>query len=116
MMTVEERDNDGIPILDVTGRLSAGEAADYLVSRVRAAMEGGRNRLVINLSGVGYIDSLGLEALLAIHNLLRGRKGEVKLLKPTEKVAELMRMTRLTTVFDIETDESTAVAALKETS
>ena len=82
MVTVEQRTNDGIPILDVTGRLSAGEAADYLVSRVRAAIEGGRNRIVINLSGVGYIDSLGLEALLQIHNLLRGRKGEVKLLKP----------------------------------
>ncbi len=113
MVTVEQRDNDGIPVLDVTGRLSAGEAADYLVSQVRAAMEGGGDRLVINLSGVGYIDSLGLEALLEIHNLIRGRKGEVKLLNPTERVEELMRMTRLTTVFDIETDESTAVAALK---
>ena len=115
MVTVEQRTNDGIPILDVTGRLSAGEAADYLVSRVRAAIEGGGNRIVINLSGVGYIDSLGLEALLQIHNLLRGRKGEVKLLNPTDKVAELLQMTRLTTVFDIGTDESTAVAALKET-
>ena len=72
----------------------------------------GPRKIVLNLGEVSYIDSSGLGELVSVYTSVRNKGGDVKLLNLTSKAKDLLQMTKLLTVFDTYTDESTAVAAL----
>ncbi len=100
-------------MLDVSGRLSSGAPAESFLAEAREAVGDGKARLLINLEEVPYMDSMGLESLIEVYNAVRATHGDVRLLNPSAKVAELMRLTKLSSVFDVYTDEATAIEALK---
>ena len=99
-------------MLDVSGRLSSGAPAESFLTEAREAIGDGKARLLINLEEVPYIDSMGLESLIEVYNAVRATHGDVRLLSPSAKVAELMRLTKLSSVFGVYTDEATAIEAL----
>ena len=72
----------------------------------------GPRKIVLNLGEVSYIDSSGLGELVTVYTSVRNKGGDVKLLNLTSKAKDLLQLTKLLTVFDTYTDESTAVAAL----
>ena len=66
-MTVTERANGSVTILDVAGTITLGEGADALRDKVRSLLQQGRKQLVVNLAGVSYMDSAGLGELVRSH-------------------------------------------------
>ena len=110
-LSVNTRRISGVVVVDMSGRLSFGDPVRLLDKTVSLLVEEGTLKLVLNLDDVSYIDSAGLEALIAIHMSLRDRNGQVKLLNPTKKVKELLELTRLSTVFDTFDDETKAIQA-----
>ena len=113
MLAIRSRNVGRVTVLELSGRLSSGEPTESFLEEVRKAAGDGKGFLLINLEGVAYMDSLGLESLIEVYNSVKASEGEVKLLNPSAKVGELMRLTKLTSVFDIHTDEATAVKAFK---
>jgi len=69
----------------------------------------GHKNILLNLAEVNYIDSSGLGDLVSAFTIVRKHDGELKLLKLTNKVRELMQITRLYTIFDIKDDEMVAL-------
>ena len=65
--------------------------------------------MILNLANVDYIDSTGLGALVMCHTKAEELQGVVKLLNLTKRNIELLVLTKLTTIFDIFTDEQDAV-------
>ncbi len=98
-------------VLDVTGAIRIGTDAVALRNSVRLLIDEGKSKILLNLSGVSQIDSSGLGELIASHIALNDKGGAIKLVNLTDRVREVMIITKLVTVFDIYDDEQEAVAS-----
>jgi len=112
-MTVTERANGSVTILDVAGTITLGEGADALRDKVRSLLQQGRKQLVVNLAGVSYMDSAGLGELVRSHATATQQSATLKLTNVTKRLQDLLVITKLYTVFDSYDDESSAVASFK---
>jgi len=110
-LSVNTRKVGGVVVVDMSGRLTAGEPVLLLRDTMRRFIEDGGRKFVLNLGSVSYIDSSGLGELVTTYTSLQNRGGAVNLLNLTKKANDLLQMTKLLTVFDTFDDEAKAVAA-----
>ncbi len=103
------REVSGATVVDLSGRITLGEGSARLREAIRNLLREGRNRIVLNLGDVTYIDSSGIGELLSGFTAVKSQGGELKLVNLTKKVRDLLQITRLYTVFDIHPDEQSAV-------
>ena len=108
-MKASSRQVDNVTIVDLSGRITLGEGSVVLRETVKDLVSKGRNRILLNLGDVTYIDSSGIGELVSAFTSVRNQGGELKLLKLTKKVHDLLQITKLYTVFDIRNDEAVAV-------
>ncbi len=108
-LAINERDVEGILILDLQGKLVAGEAVGALRERIHKASAGDSRNIVLNMKGVDYIDSSGLGTLVSAHSTLTNAGGGLALMNISKRSAELLILTKLATVFRIFDDEKSAV-------
>jgi len=102
-----------VTIVDLSGRIALGEGSALLRKTVRDLLEAGQTRILLNLGDVNYIDSSGIGELVSGFTAVRNRTGELKLLNLTKKVNDLLQLTKLFTVFEVYSDESTAVRSFR---
>jgi anti-sigma B factor antagonist len=108
-LDIQQREREGITILEMKGRITVGPEATALREKVAQLNTGGERKLVLNMASVDYIDSTGLGALVMIATTLRKNSGNVKLVNLNRRNIELLIMTKLATVFEILSDEQDAV-------
>ena len=107
------REVDSVVVVDVSGRITLGEGCAQLREIVRGQLAKGNKKILLNLADVTYIDSSGIGELVSGFTAVRSRGGELKLLHLTKKVHDLLQITKLFTVFDVYTDEATAVRSFQ---
>ena len=107
------RQVDGVTIVDLSGRIVLGEATTTLREMLQNLLSQGQKKILLNLAEISYIDSSGLGALVSGYTTLSGQQGQLKLLNLTKKVHDLLQITKLLTVFEVHTDEATAVRSFK---
>lgn len=105
------RDVAGVTVIDLSGRITLGEASGKLRDTVHALLANGVTKLVLNLAEVNYIDSSGLGELVSAYTTARGKGCTVKLLNVQSKVQDLLTVTKLYTVFETHTDETAAITS-----
>jgi anti-sigma B factor antagonist len=105
-----------VVVLDISGRIALGEGNVMLREMLRGLLENGSRKIVLNLGGVDYVDSSGIGELVKTHTTVRNQGGKLTLVNLTERVNNLLEMTRLVTVFDIEPDEVSVVKSLGDQS
>jgi anti-sigma B factor antagonist len=110
-MQTAMRQGDGVAILDITGRITLGEGNVMLREIVRDLMEKGNKKVLLNLGEVQYVDSSGVGELVRTHTTVRNQGGQLKLANLSPRVSDLLKMTKLFAVFDIEKDEAGALKA-----
>ncbi|HEV2989843.1 MAG TPA: STAS domain-containing protein [Candidatus Angelobacter sp.] len=110
-MKSSARQVGGVTIVDLSGRITLGEGSVVLRDTIRDLVGKGQNKILLNLADVTYIDSSGIGELVSAFTTVRNQSGELKLLKLTKKVHDLLQITKLYTVFDIKDDEAAAVKA-----
>lgn len=110
-MKASSRRVDGITIVDLSGRITLGEGSVVLRDTVKDISTQGQKKILLNLGDVTYIDSSGIGELVSAFTSVRNAGGELKLLNLTKKVHDLLQITKLYTVFDIQDDEASAIAA-----
>ena len=108
-LTINTREVSHVTILDIEGRIVLGQELEDLRDAVRGLINQGQKKIILNLSGVDYIDSSGVGQLVASFTAVRNAGGELKLLNLTKKVQDVLHVTKLYTVFDIKDDEFHAV-------
>jgi anti-sigma B factor antagonist len=108
-LKIETREVAHVTILDVQGRIVLGDEIGELRDAVRKLVAEGKKKIVLNLAEVDYIDSSGVGELVGSYTTVRNAGGELKLLNLTQKVHDVLHVTKLYTVFDIRNDEFTAV-------
>jgi anti-sigma B factor antagonist len=108
-MMTSTRQVGGVTIVDISGRIELGGESAAIREMVCDLLSKGHRQILLNLADVQYIDSSGLGALVSSFTSARKQGGELKLLNLTDKVTDLMQMTKLYTVFDVKNDEAIAV-------
>jgi len=103
------REVSHVTIVDVRGRIVLGDEIGELRSAVHRLIDEGKKKIILNLADVDYIDSSGVGELVGCFTTVRNAGGELKLLNLTQKVHDVLQVTKLYTVFDIRDDEFHAV-------
>ncbi len=112
-LNIKERTAGDITVLDMDGRITIGEGSVALRSAIRRLLEENKNKILLNLSGVGYIDSSGIGELVSSYTAIGKESGQLKLLHLTDKLRDLLAITKLLTVFDVYEGESEALNSFK---
>src|ERR1700688_1977704 len=107
------RESQGITVVDIGGRITPGGSSALLCKKVRELLEEKRTLILLNLADVDYIDSSGIGELVSAYTGVKNRGGALKLLHLTKKVHDLLQLTKLFTVFDVYSDESTALSSFR---
>lgn len=107
------RDAGLATVVDLSGKITLGEGSALLRKTVRGLLDDKRTKIVLNLADVDYIDSSGIGELVSAFTTSKGRGGELKLLHLTKKVHDLLQLTKLYTVFDVYTDEGSALRSFQ---
>ena len=102
-------ENGEVTIVDVNGKLTLGEGTSTLRTKMRELVESGARRIVLNMNGVTSMDSSGLGELVAAHTTVTRAGGEIKLLNLAKGVDDLLKLTKLYTVFESFEDEASVV-------
>ena len=108
-LDVKERQAGDVTILDLRGEVRIGEGSIALRDAIRGLADSGKKKLLLNLAGVSYIDSSGIGELIANYTTITRQGGQLKLLKLTDRVQNLLVITKLLTVFDAYDDEAEAL-------
>jgi|SRR5579871_1004664 anti-sigma B factor antagonist len=108
-LTIQSREVGHVTILDIRGRITLGDEIGQLRDAVHKLVEEGKKKIILNLAHVDYIDSSGVGELVGCFTTVRNAGGELKLLNLSQKVHDVLHVTKLYTVFDIRDDEFNAV-------
>ncbi len=103
------RDAGRVTVVDLSGRIILGDGSALLRKTIRGLLQDQRRSILLNLADVDYIDSSGIGELVSGFTAVKNQGGDLKLLHLTKKVHDLLQITKLFTVFDVYTDESTAL-------
>lgn len=112
-LEVTERQAGDVTILDMNGSVRMGEGAIALRNSIRGLIEGGKKKILLNLGAVKNIDSSGIGELIANYTTISRDGGQLKLLNLTDKIQNLLVITKLLTVFDSYDNESDALNSFK---
>lgn len=108
-MKIEERWLGPVMVLDVIGRLGAGDGVGLLKDKINSVTLQGHRQVLLNLGGVPHIDSNGLGELIAARTTVTRSGGDIKLVNLTARVQDLLAICRLSNVFETFDSEADAL-------
>ena len=108
-MKLNVRQIGHVAVVDLAGKITVGEGDAVLREGVFELLQSDQKQILLNLRKVPYMDSSGIGEMVACYKAARDKNGTVKLLNPSEKVSDLLQITRLEEVFETYRDEKEAL-------
>lgn len=110
-MTVACNKIGQVMVLSPAGRLDA-ETAPHLQDEIMTHVDSGETKVLLELSGVDYVSSAGLRAILLVAKKLQELEGRFALCGLSEPVAKVFQVTGFDAILDIHGDQDQALAFL----
>lgn len=110
-MELEHRKQDGVLVVKIMNNRLDAQGADDFRNRMSELISGGNRCISLNMSGVDFIDSSGLGAMVSVLKLM-GQDGDIVISGPKESAMRMFKLTRMNKVFRIFDKEEDAVLAL----
>jgi anti-sigma B factor antagonist len=110
-LNITERQAGDVTILDMNGKVTIGEGSVALRTTIRKLLGEGKKKIILNLAQVGYVDSSGIGEFVSSFTAVNKEGGTLKLLSLTQKIQDLLAITKLLTVFDVYDSESEALSS-----
>jgi anti-sigma B factor antagonist len=107
------RSLDGVLVVDCSGRVVFGEESASLRDTVKKLLAE-NPKVVMNLREVNHIDSGGLGTLVSLYTTARNAGGAVKLASLSQRVGDLLQVTKLLTIFEVFDDAESAAESFKK--
>jgi len=111
-LKIDTRQADGVTIMSCQGRIVFGEEATTLRDNLKRIL-GSTRQIVLNLSGVSYIDSGGLGTLVGVYSSARAAGADIKLTGLGQRLRDVLQITKLVTVFEVYDSEQEAIATFQ---
>jgi anti-sigma B factor antagonist len=112
-MKATSREQNGVEIINLQGKITIGAGDTQLREVISQAMASGKNKILLDMSGVTTIDSSGIGELVGAYTTATNRGGRLKLLHLPAKLNELLHVTQLITVFEVYENEPDALASFQ---
>ena len=112
-MRIEKRKKSGVVILDLKGKILIGDGIDELRESINNVVQENEKKLLLNFEHVPYLDSTGLGEVVRSYTSLKKEGGSVKIINLTNKVRDLLSVTKLITVFETFEDEDKAIESFE---
>lgn len=113
-LTISQRRERDVVILDLAGKITLGGTNSQLRNAIRGLVAEGEKSVVLNLTAATYVDSSGLGEIVAGYSSLRRNDGYLKLANVSDRVMDLMTITKLYTVFEVYKTEAEAIESFHE--
>ena len=110
-MKSEIRDHGDVRVINLSGKITIGSGDVKIRELIDSALAEGKKNIVFDLAGVSSIDSSGIGELVACYTTVAKQDGQLKLLRMSPKINDIMQVTQLITVFDVFEDEQEALAS-----
>ncbi|HUF46386.1 MAG TPA: STAS domain-containing protein [Vicinamibacterales bacterium] len=100
-MQIREMQQDGaVALITLSGRVTINDQPGLLKDAVTGTLKRGARHILLDLSGVGYIDSTRLGELISAHVTVTKQNGHLRLVAVPDRVAELLHLAGLDQVFE----------------
>ena len=110
-MKSQIRDIDDVRVIEVSGKITIGTGDVKIRELISTALDEGKQKILFDLSGVSAIDSSGIGEMVACYTTVTKRGGQLKLLKLSPKINDILQVTQLITVFDVFDTEEEGLAS-----
>ncbi|MFD8750957.1 ATP-binding protein [Kitasatospora sp. NPDC059577] len=110
-LSVSERQEGDVTLLDLKGRITIGEGDVILREAVAHTLDTGRRRILLDLADVTYVDSSGIGELVSCCTTTAGKGGRLKLLNVSGKLQDLLTITKLLALCEVHDSEQEALAS-----
>ena len=110
-MKIEARNEGGVTVISPKGKITIGVGDVALREAVHSALEAGARKILLDLAGVTTIDSSGIGEMVHAYTTVTNRGGKLKLVNMPSKVADILQITQLITVFDTYDTRAEALAS-----
>ncbi len=112
MLQIKKSHQQGIVVLSLEGQLISGSETRALAEQLSRLMQAGESRVLLDLAGVGFIDSAGVGELVAAYSNLRRAGGDLKVCRPQPMVEKVFQLVKLTSRLGVCTSVEAGVASL----
>ena len=96
------KEDDQLVIISLSGNLINKHQVEDLLNELDFYLNEGKNNIVVDLKEMQYMNSTGLSVLINIFTQVRNRGGEVVLINIPEKINQLLLVTKLNSIFNVE--------------
>ena len=107
-----EKQVEGTAVVTLSGGMTLGTSLKVADSQINMAIEGGVTKMVIDLTGVDYVDSAGLGMLVYIYGRLNEKGGALRMCGVAPRILSLLKITKTDTFLQIDESRDESVAAL----
>lgn len=87
-------------LISASGRIDSSNVSKF-EEALQASMDDGTYNIIIELSGVHYMSSAALRAMVSALRDCKKRRGDVRLAQPSERVQEVLSLAGLDTLFEV---------------
>jgi len=98
-------------VFRLTGRMTLGMRLREIESKISDAANDGVERLILDLSGIDYLDSAGLGVLMILYGNMKIRGGQLRLVAPGAKVLDVLKLTHTDSILPIDPNLEAALAS-----
>lgn len=113
MLKIQPRNHGDVTILDIAGKITIGRGDVELRNAIDTVLAAGRCNLLLNLEKVKRIDSSGVGEIVAASNHVANHGGQLKLLKLSAKVSDVLQTTQIMSVVEVHDDEAEALSSFE---
>jgi anti-sigma B factor antagonist len=110
-LEISIRESEGVTIVDLNGRASIGPNTDRLDHDLRKLAAEGVRKILVNLAGLTMIDSSGIATIAGTYVSLAREGGSLKLMRPSDRVREVLTVMRILNSIPTFEDEAAALAS-----
>jgi anti-sigma B factor antagonist len=111
-LSIQEAAAPGVAVIALNGRVDAASVRTQR-DQLHAVLDRGVHRIIFDLSSVSFLDSAGMAMLVSVLKRTRAVDGAVRVVEPSdESVRNILRLTRLDLVFDMQESLDAALRSL----
>jgi anti-sigma B factor antagonist len=113
-MILNFKEMNDVVVVEVSGKITLGEGDVKLRDSIHELLNKKKNKIVLDLGNVSYIDSAGIGELISAYTAAKRNNAQLKLVNLTKKIQDLLQVTQLLTVFEVYKSENDAIKSFKK--
>jgi anti-sigma B factor antagonist len=111
---IKQNSQDDVTILELSGKVMGGPDHEKFHGEVKALLEQGQRKFLLDLSGVGWVNSTGIGILVSAYHSITREQGQLKLCCMNDRVLSVYYVTQLDKIFETHESREEALAAFAQ--